>query len=153
MDKALPDIEKRVTATIVDIHNFFTDWVNGTCPGDPETFKKNALDRISDSIVAVFPSGNSFGKQDFKGYMQSIYGSNPAFRIKIRDIQLRHHVGDVVMVSYKEWQRDAKDSDEPNNGRQTSMLMRDRDADGLEILMVHETWLPEDVVKNGDFNF
>jgi hypothetical protein len=52
-----------------------------------ETFRINALDRLSDDLVAIMPGGRSFGKNDFEGYMKSIYGSNPDFRIKIRDIR------------------------------------------------------------------
>ena len=80
----------QIETAIHDIHDFFTDWVGGRCPGDAETFQRNALDRISDDLVAIFPAGRRFGKEEFKGYMSSIYGSNPEFRIKIRDIRVNH---------------------------------------------------------------
>ena len=86
--------------------------------------------------------------------MKSIYGSNPDFRIKIRDIRVRNQGGDLAVVNYHEWQRNAKDSDAPNNGRVTTMVLRDRGGDnGPEIMQVHETWLPDDVVKGADFGF
>lgn len=145
---------KKIESTIHDIHDFFTDWVGGRCPGDDDTFQKNALDRISDDLVVIMPSGRSFGKGDFAGYMKSIYGSNPAFRIKIRDIRVSHLNADLAVVNYQEWQRDARDSDEPNNGRLTTMVLRDRGEDkGPEILQVHETWLPGDIVQTADFAF
>ena len=145
---------KKIEATIQDIHNFFTDWVGGRCPGDDETFQRNALDRISDDLVVIMPSGRSFGKSDFAGYMKSIYGSNPAFRIKIADIRVSHLNADLAVVNYQEWQRDARDSDEPNNGRLTTMVISDRgEGREPEILQVHETWLPADIVQTADFAF
>jgi hypothetical protein len=144
----------QIESTIHDISDFFTDWVGGRCPGDADTFKRNALDRLADGLVAIMPGGRSFGKQDFEGYMKNLYGSNPDFRIKIRDIRLNHQSGDLAVVSYHEWQRNAKDSDVPNNGRVTTMVVRDRGMGAApEILQVHETWLPQDVVVSGDFNF
>jgi hypothetical protein len=144
----------QIETAIHDIHDFFTDWVGGRCPGDADTFRRNALDRLADDLVAIMPGGRSFGKKDFEGYMKSIYGSNPDFRIKIRDIRLNYQSGDLAVVNYHEWQRNAKDSDEPNNGRVTTMVVRDRGMSATpEILQVHETWLPKDVVASGDFDF
>ena len=57
---------------------------------------------------------------------------------------------DMAVVNYQEWQRGAKDSDEPNNGRVTTMVLGKGGADnGLQILQVHETWLPAEVVEAG----
>mgnify|MGYP006187582329 CR=1 FL=1 len=86
---------KEIEAAILDIHEFFTDWVGGRCPGDDATFQKNALERISDNLVVIMPGGRSFGKKDFAAYMKGIYGSNPAFRIKIRDIRIRHQSAEL----------------------------------------------------------
>jgi hypothetical protein len=142
-----------IETAIHDIHGFFTDWVGGRCPGDPETFRRNALHRISDGLVAIFPAGRRFGKQDFEVYMSSIYGSNPDFRIKIRDIRVSHLREGMAVVNYEEWQRNAKDSNRPNNGRVTTMVLGEKKDGGVQILQVHETWLPEETVTAGDFDF
>lgn len=143
-----------IERVINDIHAFFTDWVGGRCPGDPDTFRQRALDHISDNLVAIFPAGRSFGKSDFREYMGSIYGSNPKFRIRIRDIRLRHLAPEMAVVTYEEWQRDAQDSEKPNNGRLTTMVLGNGDAGaGPQILQVHETWLPDEIVEAADFDF
>lgn len=139
---------------IHNIHAFFTDWVSGRCPGDAGTFRHNALDHISDDLVAIFPAGRAFGKKDFEGYMSGIYSSNPDFRIMIRDLRVTHNDGKTAVVNYHEWQRNAKDSDQPNNGRITTMVVGAKPSgDGVEILQVHETWLPEEIVAAGNFDF
>jgi hypothetical protein len=143
-----------IETAIHEINDFFTDWVGGRCPGDADTFRRNALDRLADGLVAIMPGGRSFGKEAFEGYMKSIYGSNPDFRIRISDLRLSHQSGDLAVVNYREWQRNARDSDEANNGRVTTMVVRDRGTGAApEILQVHETWLPRDVVASGDFDF
>ena len=143
-----------IETAIHDIHAFFADWVGGRCPGDAETFRKNALDLIADDLVAIFPAGRMFGKKDFEGYMSGIYASNPEFRIRIRDIQVSHKGDDMAVVNYQEWQRNARDSDRADNGRVTTMVVGEKSAGaGIEILQVHETWLPDDVVAAGDFDF
>lgn len=145
---------QEIERVILDIHDFFTDWVGGRCPGDADTFRQRALDHISDDLVAIFPAGRTFAKADFEGYMTGIYGSNPDFRIQIRDVQVRHLSAEMAVANYEEWQRGAKDSDEPNNGRVTTMVLGNGGADNrLQILQVHETWLPKDVVANGEFDF
>ncbi len=143
-----------IERVIHEIHAFFTDWVGGRCPGDPDTFRKGALDHISEDLAAIFPAGRSFGRCDFESYMGGIYGSNPKFRIQIRDIRLRHLTAEIAVVTYEEWQRDARDSEEPNNGRITTMVLsRGKSGAGPQILHVHETWLPDEIVAAGDFDF
>jgi len=143
-----------IESVIYEIHDFFTDWVGGRCPGDEATFKSHALDRISDDLVAIFPAGRKFGKEDFKGYMSGIHGSNPDFKIKIRNVEVAHLGDDMAVANYEEWQRNAKDSEEPNNGRLTTMVLgRHPSGNGAQILQVHETWLPEDVVAKNSFDF
>jgi hypothetical protein len=90
----------QIETTIHNISDFFTDWVGGRCPGDVDTFRRNALDRLADDLVAIMPGGRSFGKKDFEGYMKSLYGSNPDFRIKIRDFRLNHQSSDLAVVNY-----------------------------------------------------
>ncbi len=145
---------EQIQIAIHDIHQFFTDWIGGRCPGDAKTFQTNALDRISDDLVAIFPAGRRFGKQEFEGYMSSMYGSNPDFRIQIRDIQVTHLTDTMAVVNYEEWQRNAKDSHQCNNGRVTTMVVGEKASGmGVEILQVHETWLPNEIVAEGDFSF
>ena len=53
---------KQIETVIHDINEFFTDWVGGRCPGDAETFRKNALDRLSDGLVASSLGEDRSGK-------------------------------------------------------------------------------------------
>lgn len=146
------DLE-RVSKDIHAIHNFFTEWVSGKCPGDQATFEKRCLSCFSKNFMVIVPAGKGLPYSVFTQFMTKSYNSNPNFVIKIRNIEVRHRVGDVVLVTYEEWERGAIQS-EPNNGRQSTMLLRDRGPDqSFEILHVHETWLPAEIQAAGDYDF
>lgn len=143
-----------IERTIHDIHAFFTEWVSGRCPGEAEIFKTRALDRIADDWVGIFPVGRKFGKKDFEGYMSAMYASNPDFRIRIRNVEVPHLAERMAVANYQEWQRNARDSDKPDNGRIVTMVLGMRPSHGgIQILQVHETWLPEEIVAAEDFDF
>jgi len=148
----MTEYHDRVRNHIEAINAFFMEWVGGRCPDDDATFKAGALDRLSDSLTVVMPAGKAFGIADFEGYMRGIYATNPKFRIKMRNFALRQRIGDVAVVTYQEWQRDALDSTPANNGRFSTMVLQDM-GDRFEILHVHETWLPEEQVSAGKFDF
>jgi hypothetical protein len=83
--------------------------------------------------------------------MREAHGSNPDFRIAIRDVTIRHESDTQVVATYTEWQRNAMNSDNADNGRLTTvMLSRGKP---LRWLHVQETWLPEDIATAGPYNF
>lgn len=141
----------RVRDAIVAQHDFFTAWVAGRCAGDETTFDEGVR-RLSRQLSVIMPGGKAFTFDVFAKYMRSIYASNPKFRIKIRNVAIRHRVGDVFVVNYEEWERDAKDSTPANNGRLSTMVLRDRGSD-FDILHVHETWMPAEIMAAGDYDF
>ena len=60
----------------------------------------------------------------------------------------------MAVVNYQEWQHNARDSELADNGRVTTMVVgKQQEGAAIKILQVHETWLPEDVVAAGDFDF
>jgi hypothetical protein len=76
---------------------------------------------------------------------------SPAFNIAIRNVVVRRRIGPVLIANYEEWAHDAPNQPH-RNARRTTMVLRD-DNGRLDILHHQETWLPDDVVKSGDFNF
>lgn len=140
-----------IETVINDLHDFLTDWVGGRCPGDPKTFRRNALDRLSDDFVAVVPAGRALGKGEFGSQMSSLYGSNPEFRVEIRDFGVRHTGSGIAVVGYREWRKSSKDDETPENGRIATMILGETAGGGVEILRLHETWLPDEVVAEERF--
>lgn len=148
----MSDDLERIRKHVIDIHRFFSEWVSGSCPEDDATFRAGLLDRIDGDTMVIMPGGIGYPAEVFTKYMRGLHGSNPKFRIQIRNITLRHRIGDALVVTYEEWERNAKDSRPPDNGRLSTMVLRDR-GDRLETLHVHETWLPAEVMAAGPYDF
>lgn len=144
------DLE-RATVLIVEIHQFFTDWVSGRCLKDKALFAGKAKNHLSSGFLGIMPNGWSFDPGVFDKSMWEAHGKSPKFRIEIRDVQVRHRIGNALVVTYEEWAHDAVDAPH-DNARLSTMVLRDL-GDKFEIVHLQETWLPADVVKAGSFAF
>ncbi|SRR6266545_1590518 len=142
----------RVREFVVDLHQFFTDWISGKLPKDETIFKKRLLDRVDQNLQLRMPGGAGFEHSGLTQMMYSLQGRNPGFAIKIRDVAIRHHIGEVFVVTYEEWQRGAMDSGRSNNARYSTVVLREK-GDSFSVLHVHETWFEDDKMAAGDYNF
>jgi hypothetical protein len=66
-------------------------------------------------------------------------------------VQVRHRIGNALVVTYEEWAHDAADAPH-NNARLSTIVLLDQ-GDKFEIVHLQERWLPVDVVEAGDFAF
>ncbi|AXT27088.1 hypothetical protein D1823_11175 [Ruegeria sp. AD91A] len=138
-----------VTKEIVDLHDFFTEWFNGTVERDQ--LEPRFLSRLDENVVFIPPEGHIMTSDMLKGGFDRGYGSNKDFRIQIRDVTIRHEIGDLVMVTYTEWQIGAALSVEKKNARVSSVLMKMTDP--VTWLHIQETWLPDALRAAGPFDF
>lgn len=145
MTTLLDDIRREV----VNLHDFFTMWFNGTAKRDQLEYQ--FLSRLHPDFVLIPPEGAVLTREQLTGGFQQSHGSNKGFRIQIRDVTVRHQMGNHVLATYTEWQSGAVTSEQSNNARFTSALVEV----GQPILWLHlqETWLPEDVRAAGPFDF
>lgn len=112
----------------------------------PSLPKVYAIDSATNFTI-VQPSGVSMSRDKLVDALQAGYGHNPDFQIGIRNVALVHVDTDVVVATYQEWQRNAKSSTPPTNGRSsTSVFLRTNNPRELRWRHVHETWLPADQV-------
>lgn len=139
---------KRVTNEIVDLHDFFTHWFNGTV--DRDQLEPRFLSHLDPNVVFVSPDGHILSRDMMREGFTARYGSNKAFRIKVRDVAVHREFGDLIMATYTEWQVGAVRSSE-RNARLTSVLLRM--SDPVTWLHIHETWLPDTVRDAGSFDF
>ncbi|MGB1016836.1 MAG: hypothetical protein ACPG4T_22035, partial [Nannocystaceae bacterium] len=80
------------------------------------------------------------------------YGNSPGFAIAIRRVQVRWQRGTTILATYEEWQRNARRSTPPDNGRAATVLFEDLGT-RLSWLHIHETWLPAEIMAAGPFDF
>ena len=138
-----------VTHEIVDLHDFFTAWFNGTVGRDQ--LEPRFLSRLHEQVVFIPPEGHLISGSILKEGFSNGYGTNPDFRIQIRDVVVRHEIGNTVLATYTEWQVGSTQSEHTSNARVTTVLM---DIDkSITWRHIHETWLPESECLAGSFDF
>jgi hypothetical protein len=100
---------------VVRLHDFFTGWFSGVLPED------------------ALLNG-----------LRAAHGSNPDFRIEIRDTRLLGDWPDcgLVLAGYVEAQFGARNTTPPDNLRRATVLF-ERGAKGLIWRHVHETAMPQ----------
>ncbi len=140
-----------VQSEVEALHRFFVEWFGGACAGTEAELRRGLLQRLDEAFVLVPPAGLVLSRDELTASIKAGYGSNPAFRIAIRNVQVRRAWDGHLLATYEEWQRNARASSPPDNARIASVLFDARD--GLKWLHVHETWLPESVTRVGSFDF
>ena len=143
------DIQETVRLEIEALHHFFVGWFTGRLP--KSAFESCFLDRFSDNLVFIPPAGQLLGVGDLASAVWDLYSSNPDFRIAIRQVRVQRHFDNYVIATYEEWQRNARASTPPDNGRLATVLFRH--SEPLKWLHIHETWLPPETMSAGPYDF
>ncbi|MEM9582173.1 MAG: hypothetical protein AAGA08_03585 [Pseudomonadota bacterium] len=138
-----------VTKEVVDLHDFFTEWFNGTVERDQ--LDPQFLSRLDKNVIFIPPEGHIMTGDMLRGGFDRGYGANKDFRTKIRDVRIRHEIGDLVMAINTEWQMGTALSAEKNNARVTSVVVKMTNP--VTWLHIHETWLPDALRDAGSFDF
>lgn len=140
-------LQDAVREEIEDVHRFFVDWFAGTIGDDAVG---PFLARIDPAFFYVTPDGQRLTYDDLAAMLHGTHGTNPDFRIRVRDVEIRHETPDAVLVTYTEWQTGARASAADNARVTTVQLTRDQPFRWRHI---HETWLPEPLRAAGSFDF
>lgn len=143
------DVQGKVRDEIVRLHVFFVGWFAGSIP--KSSFEPEFLSYMSDELVCVPPAGNLLELADLATGIRDGYGSNPDFRIAIREVRVHSEYDDYVLATYEEWQRNARASKPPDNGRIATVLFKG--SGPFKWLHLHETWMPADKMAAGPFDF
>ena len=137
-------MEQRCNDEVVQLHQFFQDWFNGVLPPTDVAFGRFSS-VMAEGFVIISPNGELTERDELLERLQAAHGiwremSRPG-RIWIENLQVRHQVGNQVLVHYEEWQEIEGES----RGRLSTALFRRREGapNGIEWLHVHEVWLPE----------
>lgn len=138
-----------IKSEIESLHEFFCDWFGGT--KSKSVFEAEFLNRFSKDLVFIPPAGKYLGLRDLSESVRAGYGSNPNFRVQIRNVIITQQIDDYVLATYEEWQRDALASTPANNGRVATVLFQVRPT--LKWMHIHETWLPIDIMEADSYVF
>jgi hypothetical protein len=137
-------MEQRCSDEVVQLHQFFQDWFNGVLPPTDEAFDRFSS-VMGERFIIISPSGELTEREELLERLRAAHGiwremSRPG-RIWIENLQVRHQVGDQVLVLYEEWQEIEGES----RGRLSTALFRRREGtpNAVEWIHVHEVWLPD----------
>jgi hypothetical protein len=153
-DSPLPLVNsdlQRASALIVDLHQFFSNWISGACANRAELLTAGVIRHLSPAFVGIMADGALITPAALEQWMGAVHATSPRFKIAIRNLAVRHRIGTVLVVTYEEWAHDAP-LPPHSNARLSTVVLRD-DSGDLKILHLQETWLQDEVVKGGDFNF
>jgi hypothetical protein len=144
-----PDLETIVREEIEALHRFFIEWFSGAAP--ESDLEEGILNRLAPDLVFVPPGGSLLGRDALETGLRQGYGTNPDFRIAIRNVTVHRVLESHVVATYEEWQRNALASKPPDNARLATVLFEN--SRPLRWLHIHETWMPEDVAAAGPYDF
>lgn len=145
----MSEVEVRLKAEVEALHRFLVGWFSGALA--ETTFEAAFADRLDRELVFIPPAGPVLGRPALLSAVRDGYGSNRDFRIAIRNVRVHRVLGDMVIATYEEWQRNALSSTPPDNARVATVVM---DIGGTpRWLHIHETWLPDAVALAGPYDF
>ena len=142
-------IEENVRAEVEALHRFFVGWFSGVI--DESEFETGFLNRFEPEFLLIPPAGSLLTLSELASSIQCAHGSNPDFRIAIRNVRVRWEFDRVIVAIYEEWQRNAIASTPAANARIATVLFKK--AEPLQWLHVHETWMPENVMAADPYDF
>ena len=149
----MPDkeLEVELRHEIEALHRFFVAWFSGSAAREEACFEAEFLRRFDEDFLLIPPAGSVLNLADLSHGIHARHGSNPDFRIAIRNVSLRRLWEGHALATYEEWQRNALASTPPDNGRVATVLFRLTEP--LRWLHVHETWLPAEIMTAGPYDF
>ncbi len=126
-------------AEIVELHEFFQGWLDGTLPAMDAAFAR-LTDTTDAAMLLITPAGEIIPRQVLLTQLRAAHGSRPGWRMWIERAQLRCQSGDLLVATYEEWQQTGGTT----TARISTVVFRNRPGtpNGLVWLHVHETWLP-----------
>jgi hypothetical protein len=126
-----------VEKEIRELHQFFTDWYNGTVEDDAENFARFEQ-VIAPSFRLISPDGINHHYAPLTKKIKEDHGSRPGMQIEIKSVVLRFHSPEYTFATYEEWQH----TEGKNTSRISSVIFHANPdcPNGLEWVHVHETW-------------
>ncbi len=124
---------------VLDLHEFFEDWLSGRGPGTPEYYAR--LERsLEPDFEIITPAGQFIPRGELIESLADGFGSRGKdFRLWVQNTRARVVEDWLCLVTYEEWQA----VDGVEKGRLSSALLRCAMDGTCTWVHVHETWLPE----------
>lgn len=129
-------------AEVEAMHDFLAAWFRGEETADQSHFETNLIDRFAPDLRIIYPSGVILTRDDLVKPIFAAHGSNPSFRVSIRDFELIALSSDtqLAIACYIEDQFNALNTNPSDNSRLSTVVFRiSADPDRIEWRHIHET--------------
>ncbi|HUS54539.1 MAG TPA: hypothetical protein VMY41_11115 [Thermohalobaculum sp.] len=130
-----------VRLEIERLHDFFVGWFQGIIV--KTAFEDQVTARLHPEFENIQPSGRALPRDILLTGLHNAWGSNPDFRIEIRDTRIMGAWPDcgLILAGYVEAQFGARNTNPPDNLRRSTVLF-ERSASGLVWRYIQETAMP-----------
>ena len=137
------------------LHAGVVDWINGKCEKSSQVFDSIYAGRLDADFMLVAPTGHRISKDMVTQYIESIYGSNPDFRIQITDTTVLAEDDKILTAHCLMWHKNSLGTPSPNFGRNISAVFAKDTSmpNGLRWVFAHESPLSEDENNEKEYNF
>lgn len=132
--------EAAVKQEVERLHAFISGWFRGEI--DAAEFEPAFAARLDPDFENIQPSGRVLKRADLLEPIRAAHGTNPDFRITIREPRVLGTWPGLILATYVEEQFGALNSDPPDNDRRSTALFL---ADGPDLVWRHlqETAVPK----------
>lgn len=151
----MADIQTRIRDEVEEQHAVIQAWLSGAMARDEAEFGRRFVDRLSEGFVIIPPGGAPASREDVVADLRSAHGASPGFRIGIRNVVVHEARDGLVVATYEEHQRGARNAIAPDNARRSTVVFVDEPtADGaLRWRLLHETWFPAEEMAAQPYDF
>ena len=94
----MKNINNQIQKEIVEIHQYFEDWYNGSSAEDYDEFDLNVSNRFCDNFKIVMPDGTLYQKNEILKVIKDGYGTGDNFQIEIKMISTEAIREDLFLV-------------------------------------------------------
>lgn len=143
-------LSDRVREEIEDFHRHLVGWFTGE--SSPEVWDQAFAQRLGEGFRWNMPSGAVTSREDMLAGLRKAHGSNTDFRIRVEQVEVLQRAPGLLVATYVEWQRGARQAIRRDNGRRSTVVFRDQ-GDRLSWVHLHENWMPAASMDAADFSF
>ena len=131
-------MEQDIQGEIIQLHQFFQDWINGVLPFNNDVFSRleNALEP---GFMMINPYGSCLNRDEILDSLRSAYNTGKRLRIWIEVPSVKHRFGNITIATYQEWQ----EKDRKITARLSTAVFRSQrnTPNGVSWVHVQETWI------------
>ena len=131
-------MNNQIQKEIVQIHQYFENWYNGSCSKDDAEFDLNVSNRFCDNFKIVMPDGTLYQKNEILSVIKDGFGTSRDFKIEIKMISAEAIEKDIFLALYEEWHTEPGSNKE---GRIAAVILKKNDQCllGFEWVHCHES--------------